>query len=112
MFVALGSRHPRHGPAVGSRGLRNRPQKGTVRASVAAPALVWAASIIALLILVIRAAREKGREEGGDKGAEIRGSTLGVRALIHGRETRGSHHGERALKALTSSLISSFAPRL
>ena len=61
MFVALGSRHPRHGPAVGSRGLRNRPQKGTVRASVAAPALVWAPSIIALLILVIRAARNSVR---------------------------------------------------
>ena len=51
MFVALGSRHPRHGPAVGSRGLRNRTQKGTVRASVAAPALVWAPSITTLLIL-------------------------------------------------------------
>ena len=51
MFVALGSRHPRHSPAVGSRGLRNRPQKGTVRASVAAPALVWAPSITTLLIL-------------------------------------------------------------
>ena len=61
MFVALGSRHPRHGPAVGSRGLRNRPQKGTVRASVAAPALVWAPFIIALLILVIRAARDSVR---------------------------------------------------
>ena len=61
MFVALGSRHPRHGPAVGSRGLRNRPQKGTVRASVAAPALVWAPSIIALLILAIRAARDSVR---------------------------------------------------
>ena len=47
--------------AVGSHGLRNRPQKGTVRASVAAPALVWAPSIIALLILVIRAARDSVR---------------------------------------------------
>ena len=61
MFVALGSRHPRHGPAVGSHGLRNRPQREPVRASVAAPALVWAASIIALLILVIRAARDSVR---------------------------------------------------
>jgi len=47
--------------AVGSRGLRNRTQKGTVRASVAATALVWAPSIIALLILVIRAARDSVR---------------------------------------------------
>ena len=64
MFVALGSRHPRHGPAVGSRGLRNRPQRGTVRVSVAAPALVrfmGTLSIIALLILVIRAARDSVR---------------------------------------------------
>jgi hypothetical protein len=61
VFVALGSRHPRHGPAVGSHGLRNRPQREPVRASVAAPALVWAPSIIALLILVIRAARDSVR---------------------------------------------------
>ena len=46
--------------ARGSRGLRlrNRPQKGTVRASVAAPALVWAPSITTLLILAIRAASD------------------------------------------------------
>ena len=61
LWHSVGSRHPRHGPAVGSRGLRNRPQKGTVRASVAAPALIWASSITILLILVIRAARDSVR---------------------------------------------------
>ena len=52
MFVALGSRHPRHGPAaVGSRWLRNRPQKGTADADGpggecgSSPALVWAPSL-------------------------------------------------------------------
>jgi len=61
VFVALGSIGTRGTAPRSAPGLRNRPQKGTVRASVAAPALVWAPYITTLLTLAIRAARDSVR---------------------------------------------------